>query len=232
MGLIVAAALTTAIALGGLAVLLLNARNRRPLALAFVIALPLQPLVFYAVRLPVDGALKTTFGFTGWIAILSLFYAPLTEEPAKWLAAAVPAVRRALPEEPVLLALAAGLGFAIGEIWFLAHIFATAPDYPDMPPWAFGGFVLERLEVCFLHGVFVSLPFAQRARGRSFWLGGLAGMALHFLLNFPIFLARRDVFGLGTAWPAVLTLWTLAFVGAGAALVFHLNRLANAASDR
>ena len=29
--------------------------------------------------------------FAGWVVIASLFYAPLTEEPAKWLAATVPA---------------------------------------------------------------------------------------------------------------------------------------------
>jgi len=37
-------------------------------------------------------------------------------------------------------------------------------------------FIFERLEVCFLHGVFVTLPFVALARGWAFWLGGLAGM--------------------------------------------------------
>jgi hypothetical protein len=130
----------------------------------------------------------------------------------------------------VTVALAVGLGFAIGEIWFLAHALVSRPGYPDLPAWMFGGFVIERLEVCFLHGAFVALPFANLARGRSFWLGGLAGMVLHFLLNFPIYLAQRDVFGLGQAWIPVLQLWVLGFVVACAVMCWWLARRQPAAS--
>jgi hypothetical protein len=223
MGLLVAAVLTTALALCGLAVLLLRAENWRPLALAFVVALPLQPLVFYLVRLPIDGALRTNFGLAGWVVIAAMFYAPLTEEPAKWLVAAVPAVRRAIAGHPVALALAVGIGFGIGEIWFLARALVLAPNYPDLPFWMFNPFIIERLEVCFLHGAFVTLPFVALARGWPFWLGGLAGMVLHFLLNFPIYLAQIDTFGLGRAgWATALLLWMLGSVVAGAVMVWRL----------
>jgi hypothetical protein len=229
--LIIAAGITTALALCGLAVVLARAGNWRPVALAFLIALPLQPLAFYVVRLPIDGLLRTTFGMTGWVVIVSLFYAPMTEEPAKWLAAAAPTVRRAIASHPVSVALAVGLGFGIGEIWFLAHALATAPSYPDVPFWMFGGFMVERLEVCFLHGAFVALPFVQLARGRSFWLGGVAGMVLHFLLNLPIFLAQIDVPGLGRqGWIIVLLLWVAGFVVAGALMVWRLSRVQTVAS--
>ena len=143
-----------------------RARDWRALALAFVIALPLQPLVFYFVRLPLDGYLRTTYGIVGWVTIASLFYASLTEEPAKWLAAAVPAVRRAIVNDPVVMALAVGLGFGIGEIWFLAHALINAPSYPNLPFWQFSGFMIERLAVCFLHGAFVAPAFYALARGR------------------------------------------------------------------
>src|SRR5215510_14322660 len=149
MGLIVDAALTTAIALGAFVLLLMRSKNRGPVALAFVIALPLQPLALYLVRLPIDRALKTAFGAPTWLVILSLFYAPLTEEPAKWLAAAVPAVRRAIMVQPITMALAVGAGFGIGEIWFLARALIAAPNFPDVPFWMFNGFMIERLEVCF-----------------------------------------------------------------------------------
>jgi uncharacterized membrane protein YhfC len=206
--------------------LLLRGREQRvAAALAFVIALPLQPLVFYLVRLPLDGALKTAFGFPTWVAIVSLFYAPLTEEPAKWLVALLPVVRNAIKREPVRMALATGLGFGIGEIWFVAHAFASSQsEAASAPPWAYGGLLVERLEVCFLHGVFVSLPFVALARGRSFLLAGLAGMTLHFLLNFPIVLARLDVFGFGNAWMGILLLWVLGFVIFGAIMVRRFAR--------
>ena len=223
MGLLIAAGLTTALALCGFAVLLFRAENWRPLALAFAVALPLQPLAFYLVRLPIDGMLRTNFGLAGWVVIAALFYAPLTEEPAKWLTALVPAVRRAVHRAPVALALAVGIGFGIGEIWFLVRALVLSPNYPDAPFYMFGAFIFERLEVCFLHGVFVTLPFVALARGWPFWLGGLAGMALHFLLNFPIYLAQIDAFGLGRAgWATVLLLWVLGFVIAGAVMVWRL----------
>jgi len=196
--------------------------------LAFLVALPLQPLVFYLVRLPIDGILRSNFGLSGWVVIVSLFYAPLSEEPAKWLTAAIPAVRRAIVRDPVTLALSAGCGFGVGEIWFLAHALVGAHDYPDAPFWAFGGFMLERLEVCFLHGALVALPFAALAKGRSFLLAGAAAMALHFLLNVPIYFAQLDLFGLGrVGWAVALVLWIAGFVVAGAFLVRRLASAAN-----
>ncbi|MGH6770843.1 MAG: hypothetical protein ACRECO_17680 [Xanthobacteraceae bacterium] len=223
MGLLIAAGIATAVALCGFAVLLARSANRVPLVVAFLIALPLQPLVFYLVRLPVDGLLRTSYGIAGWVAIVSLFYAPLIEEPAKWLTAAMPVVRRAIPKIPVRIALAAGIGFGIGEIWFLAGALAAAPNYPDLPFWMFGGFILERLAVCFLHGAFLTLPFVALARGRSFWLGGLAGMVLHFLLNFPIYLAQIDLFGWGAErWMQTLVLWVVLMTALCAGMVWRL----------
>jgi len=223
MGLIIAAAFTTVLALGGVALLLAKSGNWRAAALAFAIALPLQPLALIFVRLPIDHALKLVFGTPTWLVILSLFYAPLTEEPAKWLAALLPAVRRAIMLEPVTMALAVGLGFAIGEIWLIAYSILQLPGVASLPASNFGPFVIERLEVCFLHGAFVALPFACLARGRPFILGGLGGMALHFFLNFPIYLKQIDAFGLGPeAWTSVLLLRIVGFVLACAAMTWWL----------
>jgi hypothetical protein len=225
VGLFIAASITTMLALCGFAALLRQSDERRTMLLAFLIALPLQPLMIYLVRLPIDGLLRTTFGISaGVVTIVSLLYAPLTEEPAKWLTVLVPKVREAIRRDPIFLALAAGAGFGIGEIWFLAHALIKSPSYPDLPFWMFGGFVFERLEVCFLHGALLIPPFYALARGRSFLLGGLAGMAGHFLLNFPIYLASINLPGLGEAWKPLLLLWVLLFVILGAILVLVLPR--------
>lgn len=225
MGLIVAAAVTTAIALGGLAILLGRSDNRRWLAIAFVVALPLQPLAFYFVRLPLDAALKALFGTPAWIIALATLYAPLTEEPAKWMTALVPAVRAAIARAPIAAALAVGLGFGIGEIWFLAIGLSFAPGYSDAPFWMFGGFFFERLEVCFLHGAFITPPFYLLARGRPIWLGCLAGVVLHFLLNFPVYLAQIGAGGLAaTTWVSVLVLWVAGFAVVGALALRALAR--------
>lgn len=225
MGLFIAAAITTALALAGFAILLRHGDGRRAMALAFLVALPLSPLLIYLVRLPIDGFLRTSFGISaGVVTIVSLFYAPLTEEPAKWLTAAVPEVRAAICKDPIFLALAAGAGFGVGEIWFLAHALIKSPGYPDLPFWMFGGFLIERLEVCFLHGALLIPPFYALATGRSFLLGGLAGMVGHFLLNVPIYFAAINMFGLGEAWKPLLLLWTLLFVIVGAIMALSLPR--------
>jgi hypothetical protein len=163
----------------------------------------------------------------GWVSIASLFYAPLIEEPAKWLTAAVPRVRRAVAAEPIPLALATGIGFGIGEIWFLTNALTKAPGYPDEPFWYFSGFMIERLSVCFLHGAFLVPPFYALARWRraqAFWLGGLIGMVLHFFLNFPIYLAQVDTFGLGArVWMTALISWTFCCVVGCVCLVMYLQ---------
>ncbi|MPZ41358.1 MAG: PrsW family intramembrane metalloprotease [Rhizobiales bacterium] len=230
MGLFIAASITTVLALCGLVILLRRSDDWRSTAFAFVIALPLQPLMIYAVRLPVDGLLRTTFGMLGWVTIVSMFYAPLTEEPAKWLTALVPRVRHAIAKDPVVLALAVGVGFGIGEIWFLAHALIKSPSYPDLPFWMFGGFVFERLAVCFLHGALLLPPFYALATGHSFLLGGFAGVVAHFLLNFPIYLAGINAFGLGDSWAGVLLLWIALFVLLGGLLALSLSRRLNQAS--
>src|SRR5262245_14743252 len=70
--------------------------DRRMLLLAVLVMLPLQPLTFYLVRLPLHGLLQSILGQGLTLNIISLFYAPVTEEPAKWLVLLVPFVRRSL----------------------------------------------------------------------------------------------------------------------------------------
>ena len=48
MGLFIAAAITTALALAGFAILLRHGDDRRAMTLAFLVALPLSPLMIYA----------------------------------------------------------------------------------------------------------------------------------------------------------------------------------------
>jgi hypothetical protein len=229
MGLIVAGAIATALAVLTIGPVVLRAAPpaaRHTMGLAFLIALPLQPLAFYAVRLPVDAVVRSLLGLSPAWGMVALLYAPLTEEPAKWLPLALPAVGGKLaPANAVALSLAIGLGFGIGEIWFLAHAFVAAPNYPDLPFWGFYGFIIERVEVCFLHGAFVAAPIVRLAQGKSFWPGAIAGVALHFLTNFPIYPAQLGAFGLGgQVWSLLLMGWVAALVVAGAATLWRVHR--------
>jgi hypothetical protein len=223
MGIFIAAAITTVLVavLYGPVIKRLSERVDWPvLVLAGVIALPLQPLAFYLVRLPLHHWLTTTLGTGALLTAITLFYAPVTEEPAKWLPLLVPSIRRRLtPESALAMALAVGLGFGIGEIWLLATQLAAIPEVAAQPFYAFGGFLFERTLVCFLHGGMIAFAYSRLAGGRSFLVGGIIGMALHFALNFPLFLGGMNLFGLGPLWAVLLTLWLLVFtVGLGAAV--------------
>jgi len=119
--------------------------NERMLWLAAVLALPLQPLAFYFVRAPLDHWLVTHLGSASatyrWLVT---FYAPLTEEAAKLVPLLVPAVRRDIrPENFIRYALAIGVGFAIGEMWFVAGRIAGMSEFSGLPFYQFGRYVGE-----------------------------------------------------------------------------------------
>ena len=228
MGIIIAAVITTLLAAAAYGYLIRRITepvDRRVVLVAALVALPLQPLAFYAVRMPVAHWLIVNIGLGDLFTAISLFHAPLTEEPAKWLMLLIPYIRRRLtPGNAVAIALATGLGFGIGEIWFLAERLMRVPQMAALPFYMFGGFLGERFMVAFAHGAFVAFAFMWLAEGRSFWLGALVGMALHFALNFPIFLLSIDLFGLGRpTWSALLQVYLLVFI---IALMVAVNRLA------
>jgi RsiW-degrading membrane proteinase PrsW (M82 family) len=229
MGIFIAALTATACAtlIYGLLLARLAGRSHwRPMITGFLVALPLQPLAFYAVRVPLNVELNELLGAGLALTVVSAFYAPLTEEPAKWLVLLVPFVRRSLTRESAVpLALATGLGFGVGEIWMLAGNMMRTPDIGVLPFYQFGGFFIERVLVCFIHGAFVVYAFQRLAEGRSFLVGALVGVTLHFLLNAPVFLASLDLFGIGReAWQQLILIWIGVFSVALVVLVLRLWR--------
>lgn len=200
MGIIIASAITTLVVVlfyGYVVRRLSEPLHRRALLVAALAALPLQPMVFYAVRVPLDIVLASILGRSYPYFALTTFYAPLTEEPAKWLVLLIPLVWRALsPRNAPALSLAVGLGFGVGEIWFLTHQLIRLDTIAAMPFWMFTGFLFERFVVVFLHGAFVALFFQALAERRNPVPAALTGMALHYLLNFPLFLASVGALGL------------------------------------
>jgi len=231
-GIYLTAILTTAVAVGIFCPLIHYLRlpaNERILWLAAILALPLQPLAFYYIRVPLDHWLAAYLGVKSVAyAWLTTCYAPLTEEPAKLLILLIPVIRRDIrPENFVRYALAIGVGFGIGEMWFIANRLAQVPTFAAMPFYQFGGYFSERLMVCVFHSAFVSMSLWQLRR--RFVLGVLCAMALHWLGNFPIALMNWNVLGLGhTVWLALVEgFLILYFIGAIALLcLFGLERVA------
>ena len=223
----VAAVLTTALAVAIFGTMIDKLRlpaNSRLLWLAVLIVLPLQPAAFYFVRVPLDQWLTTWLGKdSATLHWLVTFYAPLTEEPAKLIPLLVPAIRRDISRANFgRYALAIGLGFAIGEMWFIAEVIARNPKFAGTPFYFFGGYLSERLMVCLFHSAFVGMALAC-LRNR-FVLGVAGAMALHWLGNFPIFLMASNAFGLGpTFWAIAVQLWIIVyFIGALALLSYFV----------
>jgi hypothetical protein len=119
----------------------------------------------------------------------------------------------------VPIACALGVGFAMGEMWLVAHFVAEANDpHLRVVPWyAFGGYVTERLQTCITHSLFALPTVWFSRRGWPAAMIGLAvGMTLHFLGNAPIMLLRRDVWNLGpTTWGVIAQLWIIGFTISG-----------------
>jgi hypothetical protein len=198
--------------------------DKRWLWLAFLMVLPMQPLAFYLVRLPINDWLLATMGKeSGLYQAMTLFYAPLTEEPAKLVPLLIPFIWRDINKETfVRYAIAIGLGFGIGEIWFVAERITHVPEFAAMPFYYFGGFLGERFQVCLLHGVFTSLVL-WRLRNNVFFGFWLAVMA-HFFGNFPIFLMAKGVGGIGqTAWQTIISLWLMFYFLGGIALLAYFT---------
>lgn len=217
-GIYIASLLTTALVLaiyGGIVMRLKSPTDGRWLLLAFLIALPLQPLAFYLVRVPLNSWLVGKLGEGNSLyQFLTTFYAPLTEEPAKLIPLLIPAICRDIRKENLArYAMAIGLAFGIGEIWFIAERLAQNPSFAGLPFYQFGGFAGERFIVCLIHGAFVSVSLLWLRRGLL--VGLLLAMALHYFGNFPIFLLNKNAFGWGqTAWQIIVMLWLqLYFIG-------------------
>jgi hypothetical protein len=234
----VMAAVTTVLALTAWGMLFWQVcphdRRRRSLVMLLVMGFLMSPTAFYLFRRPLlIGPLEPVLKQPAWsegnwsIArdAIRLSYAPLTEEPAKllpWfvlLAAGCPLwpTRRMIAP----LAMAAGLGFAAGEIWLVASFVAQAndPKLAGLPWYSFGGFLGERLMTCMAHVLF-ALPAVMLARrGRLGLAAGIAiGMALHGLSNSPIVLMHRGAFGLKQeTWQLLIQLWLVLFAVAGLA---------------
>lgn len=227
-GIYIAAAGVAGLLLLAFAVLLImlaERRDRRLFAGLLIVQLPMSAAAFFGLRVPLDRLVRSLVGDADLYTIVTLFYAPLTEEPAKLWPLLLPVVRRFIePRNAFGVALALGLGFGIGEVGFLAQRLGNAPGIAGLPWHAFGGFAIERWVVCIWHIGFVAVTIfavAHRSRLIPFALAG--SMFLHFIGNFPIYLASRDVFGLGRVmWQQALFAWVLLFGLVMAGLIAYL----------
>jgi len=199
--------------------------DRKFLLFLFLLELPLALAAFYLLRMPVlDQLFRLIFGTgTEIYGFMKNFYAPLTEEPFKLLPLLIPFIYNKISKENfVMAAMAIGLGFGVGEIWLVGSFISQSGQYADMPWYYFSGFINERFMVCILHAGMTAFALSNPG-GRLIW-GIIGAMGLHFIGNFPIYLASKDVFGLGSEmWQVILGLWVFIFFSAMAILLVYYS---------
>jgi len=205
-----------------------RSEERRLYVVLLILQLPMSALAFYYLRVPLDGWLRTAITDRDHYTIAALFYAPLTEELAKLWPLLLPWVWRQLsPANAVRIALALGLGFGLGEIAFLAERLTRSPSLAQLPWYYFGGFIAERIAVCVWHPAFTAVAVVAGARAAVLLpLGFVGAAALHFIGNFPLYLASRRLFGLTQEhWQLLLYGWTIVYTVALALLLHLLARV-------
>lgn len=190
----------------------------------FLAELPMAFIAFYLIRMPlVDGLSKYFLSDHSAIyGFVKLFYAPLTEEPAKLLPLIFPLLRAKINKDNfVLAAMALGLGFGTGEIWLVGSFISTAPQFSDMPWYYFTGFMNERVMVCLIHGAMTAV--ALNMLRSKFIIGLLAAMIMHFLGNLPIYLTGINFGNLGTEnWQVITQIWVVLFFIASLVILARL----------
>ncbi len=182
------------------------------LFISFLLGIPAFWCAFYWFRVPLDNVVRffvsdyqsNSYGF------LTFFYAPFAEELMKLIVVLLPFIYSKIKKSNFYLyAFAVGLGFGVGEIWFLANGIAQDPGIANFPWYYFGGFLNERVLVTFIHGglLMISLSYLLTKQFR----GILYAMFAHWVLNIPIFLGV--VFDLNEYfyWVVFLSVWVLMF---------------------
>lgn len=213
-------------------------KKDRPVLIGGILAtLPMCALAYYCVREP--------FLSKVWISLTRLYHpdlsfellsktklyltlktleAPLSEELSKIWPLLIPAFRKRIDSKnAVKVAMALGLGFGIGEIWFLAELLARKdPATASLPWYQLSGFLGERFMVCLMHGAFTAVVLSCF---RSSFLSGLLGaMGLHFIGNYPIALSRMGLTDWSkSTWQAILSFWVTGYFLSMMALLAYLN---------
>ena len=195
--------------------------------LLFLATLPMSYLSTWYIRLPFDQWFQTVMMNHTWYVFLTNFYAPLIEEPAKLWPLLIPFFYRKVTKENALkVALSLGLGFGVGELWFLAWRLSLNAQTVSVPWYQFSGFINERFLVCILHGAFtaVTVYIWKKYNTRA---GIIGSMFLHFLVNFPIYVSGIDPLHWGkTTWQYILSLYVplYTFLMIGMMLFFQFRK--------
>jgi RsiW-degrading membrane proteinase PrsW (M82 family) len=147
-------------------------------------------------------------GWPWWFAVLVLLIVGVCEEGIKALPALVPSVQESIRSRASAapMALTIGLGFALGEIWYVAYgIYQHDPAAAKLPFYMLGGFVGERVCAIVVHGFCILLALRGLLTGKRHFVFGLGtAMAAHSLADLPVMLYQMKLIGAYSVSTALL----------------------------
>ena len=195
MGIWIAALIATGlgILIGGPLLRAWIGRDRR-YYLALAISLFLSPAINLGVKKPVLGFMIRRFVVSAktpewpwWFGILALLLVGVSEEGIKLAPALLPSVRQSVRQlgSAAPMAFAIGLGFALGEIWYVAYRIAiTDPASASLPFYLLGGFTSERVGTVVVHSFLAFLALRGLLLGwPRFLLAAASAMLAHALID-------------------------------------------------
>lgn len=182
------------------------AANMGSVLAAFLMELPLCFLVNEYVKAPIfEGIRAMAWGWSAgeprspWLYVaLLLWVTPLTEEAAKLLPAVIPETSLSLGSRVLSLqyGMSSGLGFGLGEAWYMAWGIAHSPLQARFPFYYYASYMTTRIVMCFAHGVMTGVAMTGLGRGiRASILGYLTAAALHAFLNLGGLLYQEGLAG-------------------------------------
>jgi uncharacterized membrane protein YhfC len=188
---------------GGFAITLLRAIGRPVPLWLLALPLPLSAAVNLLVKRPIFLGLAAAADVSAvgptsplWFVVAAWLLPPVTEEGIKLLTLLLPFVRRQMKdgESALLIGVAIGLGFGLGEAAYVGSALGLRTDLAALPWYAFFPFLGERLAAAFIHGALTSIVAVGLWRGRrATILAYLVAVGLHAAANTGPMLAQVGV---------------------------------------
>jgi len=211
MGILIAAVLASVSAMliiGGILLWRSERNERRILLWLMLLQLPISPLLYFTLRVPLDALLERSVAEPYLRDVVTFIQRSFTEELVKLWPLALPFVWKSLTTKNTIgRGMALGLGFGIGELWLLTKIvLQTDPDTANLPLITLTGFINERVIVCAIHGALTVVALQALLTGLP------AAVALHALGTLPFLLEKVCSFGLNArTWGSIKQAWILTY---------------------
>ena len=135
--------------------------------IAIIAGLPLSAVVNLAIKKPVILYIIKVFTLENNIGtlpthviILSLLVVGFSEEAIKMAPALLPSISKMLFKSnyyKIAFSWFIGIGFGLGEAYYIAYAISLNPAYSGYPYYFFTGYMNERTIVCLIHGILTVL---------------------------------------------------------------------------